>query len=70
MTLGEQRRKALELLAPPPSRRHECLRDIEYTLDWVSNPAPSECQTEQFFVDARRVEIKAQIPTCWSYKVS
>jgi hypothetical protein len=24
MTLGEQRRKALELLAPPPSRRHEC----------------------------------------------
>ena len=39
MTLGEQRRKALELLAPPPSRRHECLRDIEYALDWVSRPA-------------------------------
>jgi len=35
MTLGEQRRKALELLAPPPSRRHECLRDIDYALDWV-----------------------------------
>jgi hypothetical protein len=40
MTLGEQRRKALELLAPPPSRRHECRRDIEYALDWVSGPAP------------------------------
>ena len=39
MTPGEQRRKALELLAPPPSRRHECLRDIEYALDWVSGPA-------------------------------
>ena len=39
MTLGEQRRKALELLAPTPSRRHECLRDIEYALDWVSGPA-------------------------------
>jgi hypothetical protein len=39
MTLGEQRRKALELLAPPPSRPHECLRDIEYALDWVSGPA-------------------------------
>jgi hypothetical protein len=39
MTLSEQRRKALELLGPPPSRRHECLRDIEYALDWVSGPA-------------------------------
>ena len=39
MTPGEQRRKALELLAPPPSRRHECLRDIAYALDWVSGPA-------------------------------
>ena len=39
MTPGEQRRKALELLAPPPSRRDECLRDIEYALDWVSGPA-------------------------------
>ena len=39
MTLGEQRRKALELLAPPPIRRDECLRDIEYALDWVSGPA-------------------------------
>jgi hypothetical protein len=39
MTLGEQRRKALELIAPPPSRRHECLRGIEYALDWVSGPA-------------------------------
>ena len=39
MTPGEQRRKALELLAPPPSRRHECLRDIEYALDWVRGPA-------------------------------
>ena len=39
MTLGEQRRKALELLAPPPSLRYECVRDIEYALDWVSGPA-------------------------------
>ena len=39
MTPGEQRRKALELLAPPPGRRHECLIDIKYALDWVSGPA-------------------------------
>ena len=39
MTFGEQRRTALELFASPLSRRHECLRDIEYALDWVSGPA-------------------------------
>src|SRR6516165_2872881 len=41
MTLSEQRRKALELLAPPPSRREECLRDIKFALEYVTSQAAS-----------------------------
>jgi hypothetical protein len=36
MTRAEQRRKAVELLTPPPARRDECLRDIDFALNRVS----------------------------------
>ena len=40
MTLGEQRRKALELLAPPPSRRHgACERHARVIGEWLAAEA-------------------------------